>query len=264
MSSANWSDLRLRVISGLVLAGLGLTAIWLGGSVFRGFMAICCGLMIWELGRMAFDKVIVTGVMALITVVSLFLSPGWDTYLTYAILSAPPIVFAAFATKIRVNVAAYAVMIIGAGLSMTFLRNDVGLISLLWVILVVVATDVAGYFVGRIVGGPKFWPSISPKKTWSGIVGGWIAASMIGAAFDLLLLWPLMIISIALSFASQMGDIAESSLKRRFGVKDSSQLIPGHGGFLDRFDGVISAGLLIGVVALLFPQGLQEMGLLTR
>ena len=147
---------------------------------------------------------------------------------------------------------------------MTFLRNDVGLISLLWVILVVVATDVAGYFVGRIVGGPKFWPSISPKKTWSGIVGGWIAASMIGAAFDLLLLWPLMIISIALSFASQMGDIAESSLKRRFGVKDSSQLIPGHGGFLDRFDGVISAGLLIGVVALLFPQGLQEMGLLTR
>jgi phosphatidate cytidylyltransferase len=104
-----------------------------------------------------------------------------------------------------------------------------------------------------MIGGPKFWPAISPKKTWSGTVAGWIAAAVVGMVFLRFttagpdLPW----ISAALSLASQMGDIAESAIKRRMGVKDSSHLIPGHGGLLDRFDGLLGASLLMLLVALI-------------
>ena len=111
-------------------------------------------------------------------------------------------------------------------------------------------------FAGRMIGGPKFWPAVSPKKTWSGTIAGWIGAGALGAAF-----MPitgagatLILISMATSFASQMGDIAESAIKRKMGVKDSSRLIPGHGGVLDRFDGLIGAALLALVVMLLYGQ----------
>ena len=109
----------------------------------------------------------------------------------------------------------------------------------------VIATDVAGYFVGRIVGGPKFWPKVSPKKTWSGTVGGWVAAAAVGAFFGG---WPLILVSVVTSFFSQMGDAAESAIKRRTGVKDSSNLIPGHGGLMDRFDALMGASLFIMLV----------------
>ncbi|MDP5349564.1 MAG: phosphatidate cytidylyltransferase, partial [Paracoccaceae bacterium] len=122
-----------------------------------------------------------------------------------------------------------------------------GLTWLIWLVLVVVVTDVAGYFAGRMIGGPKFWPAISPKKTWSGTVAGWIGAGALGLAFQPLTGAgaTLVLISMIASFASQMGDIAESAVKRRTGVKDSSSLIPGHGGVLDRFDGLLGASLLV-------------------
>lgn len=110
-----------------------------------------------------------------------------------------------------------------------------------------VLTDCAGYFAGRSIGGAKFWPSISPKKTWAGTVAGWIAAGAFGAYMMETLesgLW-LIGLSVAVSFASQMGDISQSAIKRSSGVKDSSSLIPGHGGVWDRFDGMLAAGLLL-------------------
>ena len=118
---------------------------------------------------------------------------------------------------------------------------------MLWLVLVVAATDVFGYFAGRIFGGPKFWPLVSPKKTWSGTVAGWVSAGLVGAAFMKATGSgvELIGISVALSMASQMGDIAESALKRRVGVKDSSNLLPGHGGMFDRFDGMLGAALLL-------------------
>src|SRR5690606_1989766 len=102
---------------------------------------------------------------------------------------------------------------------------------LFWLVFVVIATDVAGYFAGRAFGGPKFWPGVSPKKTWSGTAAGWMAAALVGAVFLSIttagrdLIW----ISACVAFASQLGDIAESAVKRRMGVKDSSALILGHG-----------------------------------
>jgi phosphatidate cytidylyltransferase len=108
-----------------------------------------------------------------------------------------------------------------------------------------------GYFVGRTVGGRKFWPSVSPKKTWSGVLGGWIGAALIAGIAVLFLHLDLreslMIVgfAIVLSFASQLGDIAQSALKRRMGVKDSSNIIPGHGGVLDRFDALLAVGAVL-------------------
>ena len=119
---------------------------------------------------------------------------------------------------------------------------------------VVIATDVFGYFAGRTFGGPKFWPSISPKKTWSGTSAGWIAAGVVGFIFALFTDagWSIVWVSMVLSFASQMGDIAESALKRRMKVKDSSTLIPGHGGPLDRFDALLGAALFMLLVTYVF------------
>ncbi|MBD0865869.1 MAG: phosphatidate cytidylyltransferase, partial [Rhodobacteraceae bacterium] len=125
--------------------------------------------------------------------------------------------------------------------------------------LVVATTDIAGYFTGRLLGGPKFWPRISPRKTWSGTVAGWIASGILGVFFMGVTdsgLW-LFFLSVATSFAAQMGDIAESATKRQYGVKDSSSLIPGHGGLFDRFDGMLGAAVLVLVVIELtgYPPG---------
>lgn len=150
----------------------------------------------------------------------------------------------------RAAFAAYGcAVLLGASSLALFRASDVPAVALL-VISVVVATDTAGYFAGRVLGGPKLAPSISPGKTWSGAAAGWIAAAAVGLLFELMAgisgaVWA----SVALSAASQLGDLAESRLKRWADVADSSSLIPGHGGVLDRFDGMTTAS--IAVLALL-------------
>ena len=141
-----------------------------------------------------------------------------------------------------------------AGWGLVHFRADYGFTWLLWLMSVVIVTDVFGYFAGKAFGGPKFWPRYSPKKTWSGTAAGWIGAALVGAVFMLFTDVGLVIvpISMALSFAGQMGDIAESALKRRMGVKDSSTLIPGHGGLFDRFDALLGGALFMLLVADVF------------
>jgi phosphatidate cytidylyltransferase len=133
-----------------------------------------------------------------------------------------------------------------------------------WLIGVVVVTDIAGYFAGRLIGGPKFWPRLSPKKTWSGTVAGWLGAALVGWAFQRIgdVGAGVVPLSVLLCMASQSGDIAESALKRRMGVKDSSQLIPGHGGMFDRFDAMLGASIFILVFAAVFgvPGRGREVG----
>src|SRR5690606_3701496 len=126
--------------------------------------------------------------------------------------------------------AGFGVAILLVGFELVYLREIYGLTFILWLIGVVILSDVLGYFAGKTLGGPKFWPRLSPKKTWSGTVAGWVGALLLGV-----LLWAagladaaVIALSPLVAFAGQLGDIAESWLKRRAGVKDSSNLIPGH------------------------------------
>lgn len=253
--AGKWGDLAPRLISGAAMAVGGLLLVWAGGPWFAALATVAGGLMIWELAAMTDrgrpeEAVAVGAVAAVILGVNFWTDDPW-----LAPLILLPTLYGLIRPKrpLRLIFAGYALMIMIACFGLVAFRDGYGLLWLLWLILVVVVTDIAGYFAGRILGGPKFWPAVSPKKTWSGTVAGWLAAALVGAVFlrfssaGIDLLW----ISALLAFASQMGDIAESAIKRRSGVKDSSNLIPGHGGLMDRFDGLLGAALFMLAVALL-------------
>ncbi len=141
-----------------------------------------------------------------------------------------------------------------ACLAFLWLRADplFGRATVLWLIAVVWATDIGAYLMGQAMGGPKLSPRISPKKTWAGLLGGMAAAGLVGASAAVLRgqenYAAFLVASMALALVAQVGDLFESSLKRRFGAKDSGRLIPGHGGVLDRIDGLLAAALLLGGV----------------
>jgi len=138
-------------------------------------------------------------------------------------------------------------------LALVWLRADIGYQGTFWLLLVVWATDIGAYAAGRSFGGPLLAPRISPKKTWAGLAGGMVSAAMVGAATALVLggAWlPLAAISGALAVVAQAGDLAESHAKRHFGVKDASALIPGHGGLLDRVDGVLAVAPVVALLEL--------------
>lgn len=241
MSDARqWHDLVPRVLSGVAIGIAGTLAIWIGGWVFTIVACITCGLMAWESARMfdapapMQDGALAGGALVLAAVLPAFALP---------LIAASGVVTAARAGRDKPLCFGFHIWILLACFALIVLRGQAGLSAILWLVAVVVATDVAGYFAGRSLGGPKFWPSISPKKTWSGTVAGWVAAAIVGALFA----GPtgagaaLILVSVLVSFAGQIGDIAESAIKRRTGIKDSSNLIPGHGGVLDRFDALLGA-----------------------
>jgi len=244
--SERWSDLAVRMGSGALMVAVGIWAIWMGGDVFHVVVGLVCGLMIWELTRMLAPDVPrlalqMGGVAALAVLMAIYL----PVIFAAPLLVAPAFVGASQLRTYRGLFGGFTVLVLAASYGMMHVRDDLGFAWLVWLVLIVVVTDVAGYFAGRLLGGPKFWPRVSPKKTWSGTAAGWVAAAIVGGLFAINSgLWgAVLLASIGLSFASQLGDIAESAIKRKMGVKDSSALIPGHGGVLDRFDGMLGASL---------------------
>jgi phosphatidate cytidylyltransferase len=207
--------------------------------------------MVWELGRMlggTGTNIKMMGVAAFAAIVIAGeLPPG----LALPVILAPAFVSFGQVPLSRAVFAIYTALILIAGYGLMALRDDFGFLWMAWLALVVIASDMLGYFAGRLIGGPKFWPRVSPKKTWSGTIAGWIGALIVGLAF----MGPgnagigLLGISVAVAMAAQMGDIAESAVKRRAGVKDSSHIIPGHGGLFDRFDGMLGASVFLLLVA---------------
>ena len=265
MSTQRWTDLGPRMLSASVLILVSLIAVWLGGIWWRGLISLFCGVMVWELVNMVDTNrrrsarilALVAGGCALASIqlpapLELFALP---------LLLLPSMAGFGQMERGGVTYAVFTAMILLAGYGIMALRAEFGLVWMLWLTSVVVITDVAGYFIGRAIGGPKLWPRVSPKKTWSGAVAGWVGAALVGIAFMNVsqVGIGLVGVSIAISMARQIGDMAESTVKRRAGVKDSSNLLPGHGGLLDRFDGMLGAALFLLIAGQIvdFPPGLQ-------
>ncbi len=262
MTSDRWDDLATRMASGAAMVVVGLGLVWLGGLWFHALIAVVCGLMVWELVCMLDAEhnrapKVLAAIAAACAMVAIELPPAF----ALPLLMVPSMAGLGRMEEGGVTYAVYTALIMLATYGLMSLRDDFGLLWMMWLVMVVVVTDIAGYFAGRMIGGPKFWPRVSPKKTWSGTAAGWIGAAIVGLLFaKSTAAGPgLAGISIAVSMASQLGDIAESAIKRRCGVKDSSSLIPGHGGLLDRFDGMLGAALFIVIAGQIvgFPPGLD-------
>ncbi|MEA2936281.1 MAG: phosphatidate cytidylyltransferase [Variibacter sp.] len=251
-------DLALRVVSALVLIPLALAAAFAGGVPFALFWLVAALAVLWEwitlLSPGARAPLIVGG--AALVGATLLVLLGYSPFALLVLLLGT--IAAALTAADRRSWAAAGVPYAGAiVLAPLLLRIDEarGLLAIVLLFAVVWLTDIMAYFAGRLIGGPKLWPRVSPKKTWSGALAGTAAAMIGGVAVASLggapRLWPVAIVCALLSAVSQGGDLFESALKRRVGAKDASQLIPGHGGVMDRLDGFVMAaacGALIGVL----------------
>ena len=257
---SRWADLGPRAASAAVMVAVGTACVVAGGVWFQMVTVFVTAVMIWELWTMIEPQGPTRGMLLAALVASVLSGQlavqetwGLGLFLLAAVGGAVTL------RRERVTFFAFALAVQLAGWGLVTFRSDYGFFWILWLIGVVVVTDVAGYFAGRLIGGPKFWPKVSPKKTWSGTVAGWLGAALVGLVFDGFTRVGLQIVplSILLSIASQFGDIAESALKRRMGVKDSSQLIPGHGGLFDRFDALLGASLFMLLFSAVFgPPGM--------
>lgn len=255
-AAGKWSDLRTRLLSAILMIAVGAVEIWLGGLAFAALVVVLTGVMIWELATMTAPSqrrspMTLAAAAALALVTALVLRS--EVAVLFLVL--PSVALFLTPRRDRRLAGGYALAIMLAGYGLIELRSVGGTQVILWLVAVVVASDVLGYFAGRMLGGPKFWPAVSPKKTWSGTVAGWIGSAVVGLVVVLALgaSWLLVPLSALVAFAGQLGDIAESWVKRRAGVKDASNLIPGHGGVLDRFDALIGAVVLVMLLGLLTP-----------
>jgi phosphatidate cytidylyltransferase len=255
-SAGKWADLRTRLLSAIVMVAVGAVEIWLGGTAFAALVVALTGVMIWELATMtAPSRQRSPEMLAAAAALALIAALVLNSEIAVLFLVVPSVALFLTPRRDRRLAGAYALAIMLAGYGLIDLRSVGGTQVILWLVAVVVASDVLGYFAGRTLGGPKFWERISPKKTWSGTVAGWIGAALVGVVMVLAFgaSWLLVPLSALVAFAGQLGDIVESWLKRRAGVKDASNLIPGHGGVLDRFDALIGAVVVVMALGLLTP-----------
>ena len=244
-------------MSGAVMAVIGIAAIIAGGVWFQMLAVFVTAVMVWECWTMIRGASPTSGMLLAAGVSSILSAQVFGGALNYEFLGLfliVPIIGAIILKRERITFFIFAFALQIAGYGLVHFRIEFGFTWLLWLVSIVVVTDIAGYFAGKSLGGPKFWPAVSPKKTWSGTIGGWVSAALVGVIFTMFtnVGWTIILLSVVISFAGQMGDIAESALKRRQGVKDSSALIPGHGGLFDRFDALLGASLFMLLVAVAF------------
>jgi phosphatidate cytidylyltransferase len=251
-------ELGKRLASAIVMAALAIAAVWFGGWPFLLFWAAAAAGVFWEWSAMVTANIAVrtSGLVAL--AIAAFAAGVGRVEIAVAALAAGAVAVAAAGVPgLRLWGAAGVVYAGVALLAPVVIRSDSerGLVAVLFLFAVVWSTDILGYFVGRAIGGPRLAPAVSPNKTWSGACGGALGAVAAGTAVALgagqVALVPAAAVALVLSAASQAGDLFESSVKRRFGVKDASHVIPGHGGLMDRLDGFIAAGGVAAVVGIM-------------
>jgi len=261
-----WRDLRKRFLSALVLGPAALLCVWLGAIPFAAMIAACVGVLAWEWVHLCGMRTrAMPGLAVPVAVFAACALVVWDQTevgwicLVFGFLlawlgaewkrSAVKLPDRPLQPSLRL---ALGVLYIGiGGLCLIELRhdNEAGRDNVVFLFLMVWASDIGGYVFGRALGGPKLWPAVSPGKTWSGSLGGLLFAAAVGA---LVAPWlspavapgavgRAVAVALILAVATQAGDLLESAIKRHFKVKDTSSLIPGHGGLLDRLDGVLAA-----------------------
>jgi phosphatidate cytidylyltransferase len=256
------SDLKPRVAAAVAMGCLALAAAWIGGIIFAVFWLLASLVVLWEWQRLVGSTRIAERVAAggvALALAALFALHN-SILGAIAVLALGAVAVGWLAGRRDALWSAGGALYAGALVASVVLLRispSVGLASILWLFAVVWGTDVAAYFAGRLIGGPHLWPSVSPGKTWSGAIlgafGGAILGLMLGAWTNHLaaLFW----LGLAAAIVSELGDLFESALKRRFGVKDSSGLIPGHGGLMDRLDGFLAASLFAAIFAGLNSRG---------
>jgi len=259
LAPAEPGSLRLRILSALALAPLPIVAIWFGGPILTALTLAAAIVMAWEWGRLCGAAAGVAAPVLIVAIaVAVVAASLWGIGAGVLLAFAGTLVV----WQIARHHHAAAPLWLAAGSLWVALpciillwlvqSGNASRGTLFWVFAVVWATDIGAYLIGRQVGGPLLAPRWSPRKTWAGLVGGvvcaalagWVTAGVLGATTVL----PLVLVSAGLAIVEQFGDLAESVAKRRFGVKDASSLIPGHGGLLDRLDGLLA---VIPAVALL-------------
>ncbi len=253
-------ELALRIASAVVLAPLAVAVAYVGGWLFVLFWGVAAAGVLYEWISLVEERhrrsVLMTAIAPLVFAVVLV---GADRPLAaVVVLAVGTLAVAALAPKARRLWAAGSVSYAGTiGIAPVVLRSDPeqGFVALLFLYAVVWSTDIAAYFVGRIVGGRKLMPAVSPKKTWSGAIGGTVAAIAAAIAIAAANGQPgwfgLVVVAAVLSIMAQAGDLFESWFKRCFGAKDSGHIIPGHGGLMDRLDGFVVAAGLAAVIGLM-------------
>ena len=260
----NFSDLGPRIASAVVLAIAAAGTLIVGGVAFALFWLAASLAILWEWqqlsgGARGTVRLVVGGV-ALTLAAAFAAEAGADIGLIIVLSASAALAWLAGPGK-RIWAAGGMVYAGALLVSVLALRNSFpyGLLAIAWLFAVVWGTDVMAYFGGRLIGGPKFWPRVSPSKTWSGTLTGVLGGALLGLGVaHVVAKWnpptperwllptqenwlPVLLLGIVVAAVAQAGDFFESGVKRHFGVKDSSHLIPGHGGVMDRLDGFITA-----------------------
>jgi len=270
----SFKGLGIRALSALVLGPIALAGVWLGGYFFGALISIIAVVISWEWGHLVSRKAaklittltIGLSLLGILAVLSQQAAWMFGAYVIAVIISC--LVLGAylriFIQDTRTNAlwsAAGVFYLCLSVLAMTWIRLGVphGQWFAVWLLAVVWASDIGAYIAGRLIGGPKFAPRISPQKTWSGFFGGTITGIAISVVVTLThsqSFWLFIVLGCVIAVAAHLGDLLESAAKRRFGVKDMSQIIPGHGGLLDRIDGLIMAALIFAVLIWLGEEGI--------
>lgn len=272
LTKGKWADLGVRAASAAVLIPAVLLDVWSGGVWFELFMAFLGLLMAHEWTNIVHQRSSTQFALHAAAVLCAAFLPGDIGVLpTLAIvfgITALGVLANSFRDRDKTIFAFVGIPYVALPvLALVLLRthDSFGVHAIMWVMLVVWATDTFAYFAGRIIGGPKLAPVLSPKKTWAGLLGGMAGSAVVSAIYALIWLpgWlGLALVALGLAVVAQLGDIFESALKRRYGLKDSGYLIPGHGGVLDRVDGLVAVGVIAAIIGFVRHSNSLAEGLL--
>lgn len=257
--ASKFRDLKARVASGVVLAALALGLTWWGTATFAALVGLVAVAMAWEWSTIVrgpgSDAAMLLHIIAAASAAALAgLGHPVMGVLAVTVAVVPVVVLAGGRQPLMSGLG---VLYVGLpAVALIWLRADSthGLTGIMFLLLVVWTSDIGAFVAGRLIGGPKLWPRVSPNKTWAGLLGGLLSAGLAAMAFAALAVGnaaplALGILALVLALVAQGGDLAESALKRAYGVKDASNLIPGHGGFMDRVDSLVAVAVVAAIAA---------------